>query len=142
MKTILWIDDDRKLLDASVDVFREYGFELIKATNTSRALTILRAQKLDGVLLDVRLRGGEDGLELLQELRRIYPSLQVVIFTGYPGYDHHVIARRLGASFYFEKVRKQIPIERAERRKFFAALHQIFETTPTPTERYIKACHR
>jgi hypothetical protein len=67
---------------------------------------------------------------LLKELRQLYPRLKVVIFTGYPDYFEHTIALRLGASFYFEKVRKQIPVEPSKRDRFFAALHKIFEAEP------------
>ena len=70
MKNILWLDDNEKLIDSSMETFREHGFQIIKATDTSRALTILRNQKVDGLLLDVRLHGGENGLELLQEDRK------------------------------------------------------------------------
>lgn len=155
MKTILWIDDDEGLLDASVDLFREYGFKLLTATNTVRALSILRRQRLDGVLLDVRLeRSGENGLELLQELRHLYPTLKVVIFTAYPNYVDHVIAQRLGASFYFENLWKMIPVDPDMLRAFFDALHQIFEAglarptaaprlgAPTPLSVFCSYSHR
>lgn len=128
MKTILWLDDNEKLIDASVEVFREHGFEIAKATNTSRALTILREQRLDGVLLDVWLRGGESGLEFLKEIRHRYPMLQVVIFTAHPDNHDQFIAKQLGASFYFTKVRKPIPVDPAKLREFFTALHEIFKT--------------
>jgi CheY-like chemotaxis protein len=134
MKTILWLDDNEELIDASAEIFREYDFKIVKATNTSRALTILREQQLDGFLLDVRLRGGESGLEFLEEVRQRYPTLQVVVFTGFPhGYDQ-TIAKRLGASSYLEKIRKLIPVEPEEQRKFFAALHQIFDRGPNRFE--------
>lgn len=128
MKTILWIDDEEDLLKAGVKLFLEYGFEVLTATNMTRALTMLREQRLDGVLLDVKLRDGEDGLELLPELHRLYPTLKIVIFTAFPDDIDRFTAKRLGASFYFAKMTKLVPVEPVKRDKFFAALHQIFDT--------------
>ena len=133
MKTVLWIDDEEYVLAAGVELFREYGFEVLTATNTTRALTILREQRLDGVLLDVKLGNGEDGLELLPELHRLYPTLKIVIFTAFPDNIDHFIAERLGASFYFAKMTKLVPVDPSKRDEFFAALHEIFETTPEAT---------
>jgi len=126
MKTILWIDDNEKLVETSTPVFLENGFSVLKATNTSRALTILREQAIDGVLLDVRLRGDENGLELLREIHHRHPNLRVVIFTGYPDYDDQLVAEESGASLYFEKIRKSIPANPAKQRKFFDTLHRVF----------------
>ena len=129
MKRILWLDDNENLIDSSIELFQEHGFQILKATTISRALTILRTEKLDGVLLDVRLQGGEDGLELLQEIHLRYPTLKVVIFTAYPDVMDHILAQRFGASFYLEnylgKIEKPIPPEQLSR--FFAVLHRLFD---------------
>jgi|GEM_PF-679056 len=130
MKKLLWIDDDEKLIDSSMPVFLKNGFYVFKATNTSRALTILREEAIDGVLLDVRLYGDENGLELLDELRHRYPTVRVAVFTGYPGYDDHVRAERSGALVYLEKIEKSIPLDPDKQREFFDALNQVFPERP------------
>jgi ActR/RegA family two-component response regulator len=128
MKTLLWIDDDEKLIDDTTPVFRQNGFHVLKATTPSQALRFLRHQRgqLDGVLLDVRLGGGENGLELLEELGHIHPGVKVVVFTAYPDYSDQVDAKVAGALAYFEKVDKSIPLAPAKQATFFAALHRIF----------------
>ena len=126
MKKLLWVDDDEKLIDSAVPVFERHGFRVLKAVNTSRALTILREEDLDGVLLDVRLAGGENGLELLEELTANHSDVKVAIFTAYPGFDDHVRAEELGAAVYFEKVEKSIPLDPDRQRAFFSALHRVF----------------
>jgi nucleoside phosphorylase/ActR/RegA family two-component response regulator len=124
MKNILWIDDDEELLNQSEPMFARYGFRIIKATTVGRALTMLRNERVDGVLLDVRLSGGESGLELLQELQT--RTLKVAVFTAYPDYEDHLTAEESGASAYFEKINKSIPLDPEQQRAFFAALHKIF----------------
>ena len=127
MKKILWIDDDSKLIDSCIPVFQENDFIIFKATNISKALSILREQKniLDGVLLDVRLNN-EDGLEILKDIVDKYPSLKIAIFTGYPEYDDHIIAENIGATAYLDKIEKSIPLDPAKQKSFFDALHKIF----------------
>jgi ActR/RegA family two-component response regulator len=131
MKNILWIDDDSKLIDSCIPVFQENDFIIFKATNTSRALSILREHRsiLDGVLLDVRLQNDEDGLELLKEIVDKYPNLKIAIFTGYPEYNDHVIAEKIGATIYFNKIDKSIPLDFLKQRNFFKALHKIFSSS-------------
>lgn len=133
MKRILWIDDDEAMLDSCVPLFERNGFLVLKATNTSRALTILRTDvhRLAGVLLDVRLSEGEDGLELLEELRHRHPDLKVVVFTAYPDYRDHVSAQALGALSYFAKIDKSIPLDPPKQREFFTALDRLFPNGTT-----------
>lgn len=126
MKTLLWIDDDEDLIESAIPVFEKNGFRIIKATTVSRALTVLRDDRLDGVLLDVRLSGGESGLELLDELLHRHSGLTVAVFTGYPDYADHFIAEHKGAAAYFAKLDKSIPLDPDMQRGFFSALQQIF----------------
>jgi CheY-like chemotaxis protein len=134
MKKLLWIDDDETLIDSSTPVFLENGFYIFKATNTSRALKILREEVIDGILLDVKLHGDENGLELLEEIICRYSTLPIAVFTGYPEFDDHVHAERLGASIYLEKIEKSIPLEPVKQCKFFYALHQIFSGVSIPVK--------
>jgi CheY-like chemotaxis protein len=126
LKNLLWIDDDEQLIDSASPVFERHGFRILKAVNTARALTILREACVDGVLLDVRLAGGENGLELLEEISTRHPHLRVAIFTAYPEYEDHVRAEQLGAAVYFEKIEKSIPLNPERQRAFFGALHAVF----------------
>ena len=128
MKTLLWIDDDAKLVQSSAPVFEDHGLHVLMATSATRAMALLRekAKLLDGVLLDVRLAGNENGLELLRELRSNYPELRIVVFTAFPDYADHVTAEVHGATAYFEKMDKSIPLEPHKQERFFAAMHQLF----------------
>jgi ActR/RegA family two-component response regulator len=127
MKTLLWIDDDESLIDASTPVFYKYGFFIFKATNTVQALTTLRERQVDGVLLDVKLGNGESGLDLLKEIRALYPHTKIAMFTGYPKSFEHVVSESVGASAYLAKVDKSIPLDPGEQKDFFQALDQVFE---------------
>jgi CheY-like chemotaxis protein len=126
---LLWVDDDQKLVNASLPVFRRHGFEVVSAATLSRALTVLRgaSRALDGVLLDVRLGAGENGIEFLAEIKDKYPDLGVVIFTAYPDYGDHMDAIEAGATLYLQKIRKAIPAGAEKQATFFESLRRAFE---------------
>lgn len=62
----------------------------------------LRTLNADVVLLDIALPG-RDGLEVLQQIRREWPSLPVLMLSTYPEKQHAVRCLRLGASGYLNK---------------------------------------
>ena len=57
---------------------------------------------LDLVLLDIAMPGA-DGLEVLQTLRREYPSLSVLMLSTYPEKQYAVRCIKLGAGGYLNK---------------------------------------
>ena len=69
------------------------------------ALEVIAATRPGLVLLDLKLgeRGPEEGLELLAELVRLYPSLAVVVFTAFLNQELARSAVRLGARGYVQK---------------------------------------
>lgn len=134
MKDLLWLDDDERLIELSSPIFAEHGFAIHKATNTTQALKVIREHELDGVLLDVHLANDENGLDLLRELRDRHPELRVAIFTAYPEYDDHALAEAYGAAIYLAKVKKHIPLNTEQQRRFFEALHRVFPGAPCGAE--------
>jgi len=85
VKRVLFVDDDQSLLVLYRRVFNRMGYETFTAGSAEEALEIIQEQDLDAAVVDVRLGGETDGLELLariQERRRL-PS---VINTAYASY--------------------------------------------------------
>jgi DNA-binding NtrC family response regulator len=80
MSRILIVDDDQRTVQVLSDSFNHvYTVEI--AMNAGEALAIVRRQRPDLVLLDVMLPG-VSGMHLLRELKRIAPTMAVVIVTG------------------------------------------------------------
>ena len=77
-----------------------------EATNGQQVLDTVRA--LDGplglqvVLLDIAMPG-RDGLDVLQELRREWPDLPVLMLSTYPERQYAVRCIKLGAAGYLNK---------------------------------------
>jgi two-component system invasion response regulator UvrY len=60
------------------------------------------AQGLDVVLLDIALPG-RDGLDVLQALRKLWPTLPVLMLSTYPEKQYAVRCIKLGAAGYLNK---------------------------------------
>ena len=60
------------------------------------------AQGLDVVLLDIAMPG-RDGLDVLQELRKAWPTLPVLMLSTYPERQYAVRCIKLGAAGYLNK---------------------------------------
>jgi len=93
---LLVVDDERSLRFSLGEWARDAGLRPLEATSGAEALTALRSNAVDVVLLDLRL-GEEDGLQVLRRLREEDPALPVLMLTGHGTIAHAIEATRLGA---------------------------------------------
>src|SRR5689334_20363733 len=99
---ILIIDDEASLRRTLRIALEAMGHHASEAADRARALEMLNRQTFELAFLDLRL-GVERGLELLPELRRGWPDLEVVIITAYATIETAVEAMRLGALDFLPK---------------------------------------
>ncbi len=99
---ILVVDDEASVRGAVSQVLREDGHQISAAASAEEALAILRKEPYPLVVSDIRL-GSMDGLELLQEIKRIHSDTEVVIMTGHASMDNAITAMRAGAYDYLIK---------------------------------------
>jgi DNA-binding response OmpR family regulator len=66
------------------------------------ALSYVEDQEPDVMVLDLKMPG-IDGMEVLRQVRKAYPNIQVIILTGHGSEKHEEEAKRLGAFDYLEK---------------------------------------
>ncbi|MFQ6104524.1 MAG: response regulator [Candidatus Glassbacteria bacterium] len=79
-KRVLWVDDEVDLLMAHVIFLEEKGFSVTTATNGEDALTLMRQENFDLVLLDEQMTGMR-GITVLKELKFEFPHIPVVMVT-------------------------------------------------------------
>ncbi len=99
---ILVVDDEigyRKVLN---NALTERGFIVKTAASGEEALEELKKQEFAIALIDMKLPGGIDGLELLQRIKGTY-NTPVLIMTAYGGIETAVEAMRRGALNYITK---------------------------------------
>lgn len=87
----------KKILADSLDIEA-----VAEAANGIQALSIIRAQSLDVVILDISIPG-KNGLEVLKIIAREYPGLPVLMLSIYSESQYALRALKAGASGYLTK---------------------------------------
>ena len=78
---ILTIEDDAAIRRGIVDSLRFAGYDVLEAADGPEGLEMAVRREFDLLLLDLVLPRG-DGLEILREVRRLRPTLPVIILTA------------------------------------------------------------
>lgn len=99
---ILLVDDQRSLRRSLSLMLQGAGFETGEAESGEEALRHLAEQTYDLVITDLRMEG-MSGIDLLREIKKIAPTLPVILITAYGSIDSAVDAMRLGAFDYLTK---------------------------------------
>jgi DNA-binding response OmpR family regulator len=78
---ILTVEDDAAIRRGIVDALRFAGYEPIEAADGDAGLEMATTRQFDLLLLDLVLPR-RDGLEILREVRRLRPTLPVIVLTA------------------------------------------------------------
>jgi len=99
---ILIVEDEPFQREMLRDFLNREGHQISEAENGEEALRLLAAGSFDLVLLDFRMRG-MNGLEVLQEVKRVNPEIDAMIITAYGTIETAVSAMKAGARDYITK---------------------------------------
>jgi len=99
---ILVIDDDTAFCMMLKTFLQKKGFEVTNAFNAVDAEELIKNQKFDVVLTDIRLPDS-DGLAILKSVKEISFETQVILMTGYTDIKTAVNAMKIGAYDYVGK---------------------------------------
>jgi CheY-like chemotaxis protein len=83
---ILVVDDNPSMARTLADILDVKGFEVHAAYSGAEALEILRNQRVDILLTDVRMPD-MNGVALYREARKTRPNLTTVLMTAYAADD-------------------------------------------------------
>ena len=104
---ILFVDDDADVLTSAQILLERNGYRFSAARNPAEAWSVLAAEPVDVILLDLNFaRGatsGAEGFEWLAEIRAHDPESVVVVVTGHSGINIAVAAMKAGASDFVMK---------------------------------------
>jgi DNA-binding NtrC family response regulator len=99
---ILIAEDEKSQRDLLEGFLRKEGFEVDAASNGREALLKLKDNIFDMALLDYKMPE-LDGFQTLQEIRRLYPDLPVIMMTAYGTVETAVASMKEGALDYLTK---------------------------------------
>jgi DNA-binding NtrC family response regulator len=107
--SILIVDDEEGLRHGLENLFRKEGFAVHSAADFDAAVATAAQYPLDAAVVDIRLRTGLTGIDLLKELKRHEPDVVVIVITGFGSIDSVITAMKGGAADYLLK-----PIDNAK----------------------------
>ena len=97
---ILVVEDDEGVRDFLVESLQAAGLRVTQATNGADALDELKRKRPDLLIVDF-LMPGMNGVEMVEESRKLYPDLPVLLATGYA--DMNVVAKVIPANRVLRK---------------------------------------
>lgn len=101
--TVLLVDDNPDYLQATRLLLEREGHNVLTATNGPEALAILPQQRVDLLLLDYFMPG-MTGEEVVNEVRKVDPFVQVILQTGYASEQPpRELLNRLDIQGYYDK---------------------------------------
>jgi len=101
---ILIVEDEEDIREMIAGILSDEGYEVRQTATSDEALIAVKARKPSLIVLDVWLKGSSmDGIELLDSLKVIHPSLPVIIISGHGTVETAVSAIRKGAYDYIVK---------------------------------------
>lgn len=105
--TILVVDDNKSILTAVQMLLCSHFEKVITLSSPNRIKSTLRDETVDVVLLDMNfsagINTGNEGLYWLSEIKKEYPTIEVVLFTAYADIELAVRGIKEGATDFVVK---------------------------------------
>ncbi len=102
MSRILVVDDEQGVCFAFEKFLKAEGHQPITCSTAEKALSLVKSERPDLVITDVRLPG-MSGLDLLKRVRKEHPEISVIVITAYSTMNTAVEAMKTGAYEYLVK---------------------------------------
>lgn len=100
--TILITDDEKSIRNTLREILEFENYNIMEAENGEKALATIQKEKIDLVILDIKMQG-MDGIEVLEKIKKMEPGLPVIMISGHGTIKIAVEATKLGAFDFLEK---------------------------------------
>jgi PAS domain S-box-containing protein len=135
----LIVDDEDGIRLTMGMLLKKEGYQVDEAAGHADAMASVQSVQCDIAIVDIML-AGDNGIDLLQDIKTSSPATHVIIMTGFPEAESAAAALRLGAFDYITKplryetlsavVRHALSDKamREDRKRYQANLDAIFRT--------------
>lgn len=143
--TVLLVDDEEEVIRiiSKKIPWEELGFHILGyALNGVKALEMAEEMQPDVVMTDIRMPY-MDGLELSEKLKKEYPTIHILLFTGFDEFEYAKTAIHLEVDDYvlkpvnaeeltriFTKLKKNLDEERREQKNIENLQEYYLKTLP------------
>jgi DNA-binding NtrC family response regulator len=107
---VLVLDDEKDFTEELCEYLTHLGMDAVEANTASEGMKVLSRSGFDLLVLDVRL-GAVNGLDVLKEVKKMYPGMEVIVVSAHGDMDTVINAMRLGAFDYLRKPFRHIDIQ-------------------------------
>jgi len=101
-KQILIIEDEEIARRNLEHILEKEGYNVIAVDSGTKGLTLIKSRSFDLIITDYKMKK-VDGLQVLEQSRKLQPYTEVILITGYATVDSAVTAMREGAYHYIAK---------------------------------------
>ncbi len=103
-KDILIVDDEADICNLVCGILEDEGFSTRTAANSQQAFEKIADKRPDLIIQDIWLQGSDkDGIQILEQVKKDYPYLPVVMISGHGTIETAVSAIKKGAYDFIEK---------------------------------------
>ena len=99
---ILVVDDEQSMTEFISILLGKDGYRVVTANSGQEAIEKAADIRIDCVITDIKMPG-IDGISVLEGIKRIDPSIPVIIMTAYASRQSAIDAVNKGAFQYLEK---------------------------------------
>jgi len=100
---LLIVDDEKDICSFVKMLFRQKGFLVRSAISGSQAISVAKKLRPDIVLLDIHLKRGLTGLDVLSKMKETLPLCRYIMVTWDKAQEKMRQAKKLGAAAYLTK---------------------------------------
>src|SRR3990172_6038854 len=101
-KNILVVDDEKPQREIYETILSDAGYDVATASSGEGVMKFINERRFDLILTDLKMTG-MSGIELLQHVNTLDPSMSVILITGHGTVDSAKEALRSGAFDFLEK---------------------------------------
>ena len=99
---VMLVDDEKDFLETLCKRLTKRKLDVTSATGGREAITKIQSMPIDVVVLDVRMPD-MDGIETLKRIKKIKPSVEVIMLTAHADLEVAMEGMELGAFDYLMK---------------------------------------
>ena len=103
MGKILIVDDEKEMRETSSQIFKSEGYEADTASDAEIAISKVKNNNYDFLLVDLVLPGRMNGIDIIRQVRKAFPHIKIIAYSGFSGIDIAEKVIRAGANNFITK---------------------------------------
>jgi DNA-binding response OmpR family regulator len=120
-RRLLLVDDNPQYRSAVTRNLTLAGYRVIEAEDSADGMEKIQTDDPQVIITDLDMRTHDEGLEFIQQVKRRYPKLPIIMISAVGTFDEGALARQYGALFVLSKSRID-----AEINTLYDKLNQIY----------------